>query len=49
LAAANSDHWLSPDSLGHMVHGGDTPTETDLKRRWDGMEDGLRLLLDGLK
>lgn len=48
VAASNSDHWLSPDTLGHLAHGGDTPTASDLKRRWDGLEDSISLLLRGL-
>lgn len=39
---------LSPDGLGAWVHGSVIPTGAELKRRWDAIEAGFKLMLDDL-
>lgn len=39
---------LSPDGLGAWVHGSVIPTGAELKRRWDAIEAGFKLMLDNL-
>jgi hypothetical protein len=39
---------LSPDGLGAWVHGSVIPTGAELKRRWDAIEAGFRLMLEAL-
>jgi len=39
---------LSPDGLGAWVHGSVIPTGAELKRRWDAIEAGFKLMLEDL-
>jgi hypothetical protein len=39
---------LSPDGLGAWVHGSVIPTAAELKRRWDAIEPGFKLMLEAL-
>lgn len=47
--ASDSNNPLSPDSLGHTVHGGYTPTRTELIRHWDSIEAPLLEILKRLR
>jgi hypothetical protein len=46
--SSDKNSRLSPDSLGAWVHGSVIPTGAELKRRWDTIEAGFRLLIDAL-
>ena len=49
VMANDQDDRTSPESLGNFVHGGDIPTRKELIRRWDSIEDSLKILLSRLK
>ncbi|SEJ63471.1 hypothetical protein SAMN04244572_04724 [Azotobacter beijerinckii] len=47
--ANNTDSPISPESIGHTIHGGHTPTRTELIRHWDSLEAPLLEILKRLK
>lgn len=49
VMVSDRDSRLSPETIGAWVHGSIIPTSAEIKSRWDTLEPGFNLLIDGLK
>lgn len=48
VMAGDKHGRTSPDTLGASIHGSEIPTRAELNRRWDTMEESLKLLVGAL-
>lgn len=48
VMSSDANSRLSPDTLGSWVHGSTIPTGVELKRRWDTVEAGFKLMIEAL-
>lgn len=49
VMVSDRDSRLSPETIGAWVHGSIIPTSAEIKSRWDTLEPGFTLLIEGLK
>jgi hypothetical protein len=49
VMAGDKEHRLSPETIGHFVHGGAVPTRTDVIRTWDSLEGIMTHVFSVLK
>jgi hypothetical protein len=49
VMANNKDSTAAPDTLGHFVHGGATPSKHDIFRTWDNISESFAYIYTKLK
>lgn len=48
VMASEKHSRISPDTLGASIHGSEIPTRAELNRRWDTLEENLKMLVSAL-